>query len=274
MAMHTAGSELQWHPHLHTIALDGAVLDDGHFVELGLVDQELVQEFFEEKVFAFLLKAGLIEQDTVLSMRAWEHTGFNCYAAEPISAADADARQFLARYLKKAPLTLKRLSIDESGAEPVVRYAAAPAEGAEEGSVSCFSPLEFLAQLSVHVPGTWEQTSRYFGVYSPRTRGAKRRDEEFRKLVQNNFQPLAQEEPRRVPSASWARCIKLVFELNPLTCPKCGGQMKIKAFIHSPHEIERLTKHLGLCSWRAPPKFESSPQGVWVDTSPEYSQVH
>lgn len=75
MALHTAGGLLEWHPHAHAVALNGALLDDGSFVELAYVDEELIQEFFSEKVFDFLLGAGLIGQDTVSSMRSWEHSG-------------------------------------------------------------------------------------------------------------------------------------------------------------------------------------------------------
>jgi len=34
-----------------------------------------------------------------------------------------------------------------------------------------------------------------------------------------------------------------------LLCPNCGSTMKIKSFIHNPHEIERLCTSLGLVSW-------------------------
>jgi hypothetical protein len=50
--------------------------------------------------------------------------------------------------------------------------------------------------------------------------------------------------------------MKRVFELDPLLCPKCGGQMKIKAFITSPHEIDRITKNLGIPNQRAPSRLK------------------
>ncbi len=65
-----------------------------------------------------------------------------------------------------------------------------------------FSPMEFLAELSCHVPRVFEQTTRFFGVYSPRTRGAKRREERFQKLLQNNFEPLDSPLSSRAPSQS------------------------------------------------------------------------
>ena len=153
-----------------------------------------------------------------------------------------------------------------------------PGEGPRgEENARCFSPLEFLAELSCHIPRVFEQTTRYFGAYSPRTRGAKRRDERFQKLLENNFEPLEHPLPRRAPSQSWARCMKLVFEVDPLLCPKCGSQMKIKSFIHSTQEIERICKHLGLQSWRAPPPFWHQTQAnekIWLDDTGEFSQIH
>ena len=207
-----------------------------------------------------------------------EHSGFNFFAGEPIGADDKDARLFLARYLKKAPLALERLSIDESGNEPIVRYTK-PLDDAERSDemMRAFSPLDFLAELSVHVPFVFEQMTRFFGEYSPKTRGAKRREERFKKLLENNFEPLDSPLPARAPSQNWARCMKLVFEINPLVCPKCGSLMKIKSFIHNPHDIVRLCRHLGLLSCRAPPQFSQRDQEVekiWLDDSHDFSQLH
>jgi len=278
MALHTAGSLLNWHPHIHAFALDGVVLDDGAFVQLPEVDAELLQEFFAERVFAFLQSEGLLDEETVSSMKRWTHSGFHFFAGEPIAADDDNARLFIARYLKKAPLALERLTVDESGAEPVVCYAKAD-DSVEAGkaAVRTFSPLEFLAELSLHIPLVFEQTTRWFGLYSPRSRGAERRKQRFRELLDNNLQPLEPALPERRPSQNWARCMKLVFELDPLLCPKCGGEMKIKSFITNPVEIERLCKYHGIASWRAPPKLRARQTNfneVWLDDSVLFSQVH
>ena len=211
-------------------------------------------------------------------MKAWEHSGFNFFAGEPIGQDDKDARLFLARYLKKAPLALERLSIDESGTEPIVRYVRPPDDvGDKDELMRNFSPLEFLAELSTQIPRVFEQTTRWLGLYSPRARGKKRREERFQKLLQNNFGPLDNPLPTRPPSQSWARCMKLVFEVDPLLCPKCGSTMKIKSFVQNPHEIDRLCNSIGLVSWRAPPEFWHRSQAVekiWLDDSQDFSQIH
>ena len=84
-----------------------------------------------------------------------------------ISSSHKDARLFVARYLKKSPIALDRLSIDESAPEPKIVCKRKLDDSEETRS---FSPLEFLAELSAHIPNSWEQTTRFYGVYAARTR--------------------------------------------------------------------------------------------------------
>jgi hypothetical protein len=56
--------------------------------------------------------------------------------------------------------------------------------------------------------------------------------------------------------------IKRVYEVDPLACPKCGGQMKVIALIEPPQGavVEKILRHCGL--WhpsapRPPPAFDA-----------------
>ena len=51
--------------------------------------------------------------------------------------------------------------------------------------------------------------------------------------------------------------IKRVYEVDPLTCPECGGRMKVISFIEPPQGavIERILRHCGL--WQAEPRQAS-----------------
>jgi hypothetical protein len=99
----------------------------------------------------------------------------------------------------------------------------------------------------MHIPDTFEQMTRFFGAYSCRSRGVAKEQ------ASESITALPESEDR--PSASWARCMKKVFELDPLLCPKRGSAMKIKAFITAPLEIDRICRNLGIASQRAPPKL-------------------
>ena len=68
--------------------------------------------------------------------------------------------------------------------------------------------------------------------------------------------------------------IKRVYEMDPLACPRCGGQMKVIAFIQPPQRdvIEKILRHCGL--WRlsrAPPRRDArrvppAEDGAWHDS--------
>ena len=55
--------------------------------------------------------------------------------------------------------------------------------------------------------------------------------------------------------------IKRIYEVDPLSCPECGGQMKVVSFMEPPQAdvIEAILKHCGLWesrSPRAPPEVD------------------
>ena len=42
----------------------------------------------------------------------------------------------------------------------------------------------------------------------------------------------------------------LIYEVDPLICPKCQGEMRIVAFIEDKAVIKKILKHLSLCETR------------------------
>ena len=68
--------------------------------------------------------------------------------------------------------------------------------------------------------------------------------------------------------------IKIVFEVEPLKCQKCGGQMKIISFIEKQQSvvIEKILKHCGL--WKdkkpRPPPEITNPQEVEFEDELKY----
>jgi hypothetical protein len=51
---------------------------------------------------------------------------------------------------------------------------------------------------------------------------------------------------RRIPSPTWRECIKKIWEVDPLECPRCHAEMKIISFINEPQVIEKILRHLDL----------------------------
>ena len=92
-------------------------------------------------------------------------------------------------------------------------------------------------------------------------------------MTNDSWTTLEREPSPRRASASWARCIKRIYEVDPLVCPRCGEKMKIVAFVQRLSEIEKIAANLGLVTWRALPQFGKGPREPRLDTSPEFSQI-
>jgi hypothetical protein len=42
----------------------------------------------------------------------------------------------------------------------------------------------------------------------------------------------------------WAEMIRRVYEVDPLVCPRCKGEMRVVGFITQPAVIKRILDHL------------------------------
>ena len=146
-----------------------------------------------------------------------------------------------------------------------VFFSSIPAFTTKDGAAHEFDALEFLAALSCHVPKTYESITRYYGRYSCRRRG------ERAKLA-----PPPPEEPesdyrREFRKSSWAACIKRIYEIDPLECPKCRAQMRIIAFIQDKHSIKDIMKAQGIPDFQAPPPIPKFIDAVEaIDELPSY----
>ena len=59
----------------------------------------------------------------------------------------------------------------------------------------------------------------------------------------------------------WAELLRRVYEIDPLVCPKCGGQMRVIGFITEPQVIRRILDHLKKKTQakRGPPASTTAP---------------
>jgi hypothetical protein len=51
---------------------------------------------------------------------------------------------------------------------------------------------------------------------------------------------------RELLSPEWGEMIRKVYEVDPLTCPHCGGQMRVIAFLTDFSVVDRIINHLEL----------------------------
>ncbi len=124
-----------------------------------------------------------------------------------------------------------------------------------------FDPLDFLAEVTQHIPEAGEHLIRYYGFYSNKSRGLRGQGQAqaATSAAQNSGPtPSARQARKR-----WAALIKQVYEIVPLSCPQCGAQMKIISFIERDQRevIEKILRHCGRgeeTSARAPPPAQET----------------
>jgi hypothetical protein len=59
---------------------------------------------------------------------------------------------------------------------------------------------------------------------------------------------------------SWARLLARIYEVLPLLCPACGGEMKVLSFITDPHTVQAiLPRRPSSSSIRRPPSTRPTP---------------
>lgn len=111
----------------------------------------------------------------------------------------------------------------------------------------------FIAAITQHITEKSFQMVRYYGWYSNKSRGLRLKrgmvrpgDEPIETDTEVEIIDVSEYEPKRIPSKTWRECIKKIWEVDPLICPDCGGEMKIISFITEASVIRQILQHIGL----------------------------
>jgi len=202
-------------------------------------------EAFRRALLHAFARRQLLTQDAVQSMLAWPHSGFHVHHAVRLEADDAAGILQLARYSARGPVSLQRLHYDARKRQ--VRLVSDKAEGPTAGTHT-FEALEYLARLLTHVPDKNEVCLRYYGAYSVRRRARWRRLGILSQTRTFAEEHLGSELPDwpvlRARRRRWAELLQRIFEVDPLRCPRCGGTMKILAFVLDHDVVHAILKHM------------------------------
>ena len=218
---------------------------------------------------------GLIEQADAKEMLAYQHSGFSVDAGVLIEAHDRAALERLLRYCARPPFAMDRLR--KEGTALVYRCAKQHSEpGSDKRGAKVdelhLTPLELIARIAALVPPPRTHRHRYFGVLAPNSplraaAVALATPAQPAKQVVVQTEPAATGEgapgvaplghaipttPEPAPSKRsqahylWAVLTARIYEVFPLLCPKCGGQMRLIAFITEGTQIRRILDHIGV----------------------------
>jgi hypothetical protein len=68
----------------------------------------------------------------------------------------------------------------------------------------------------------------------------------------------------------WRQCIKKIGEVDPHTCPKCAGEMKISSFIDKRTVIKKILTHLNIFGEK---KNQRAPSMTLIDNTGRFEIV-
>lgn len=295
IAVQTFGELLNFNSHLHVIAADGCFNENGDFL-LGISpNADDLTEPFAEAVLKMLKKEKVISLSVINNMSTWQHSGFNVHCSSSVNFSDTEAIERLARYIVRAPISQERMKYipeaNSSGGKGKVIY-----EGKTTGRFETFSALDFLARLVTHIPNKYEQTVRYYGYYSNKSRGVRAKAEAnaveaalnaaakisggnsgnstYATQENSSASPLQTSPEAENPTVivpislsrkrfkkNWARLIRKIYNIDPLKCSNCGGKMRIIAFIEEETAIRKILTHLNkwLPQYHDPPDSPDHP---------------
>ena len=119
-----------------------------------------------------------------------------------------------------------------------------------------FMALDWLARLVTHIPNKGEQLVRYYGYYSNKSRGMRKKtdtDVEMPALVESDIS-------KKAFRRNWARLIQKIYHTDPLLCPKCSGHMRIISIIEDLAIVKKILIHLNLWATKNhdPPPISST----------------
>lgn len=226
---------------------------------------------------------GLLKGFDAKEMLAYRHIGFSVDTSICIAAHDRAGLERLLRYCARPPFACERQR--KAGGELVYRCAKQHSErpdqrnakrGAKHGVQADelhLTPLELIARLAALVPPPRAHRHRYYGVLAPHSTlraaavalaagqaaGADTAKPESGGVpatvdamgvatvgVPSQPEPAQPVQPKRPAHILWAVLIARIYEVFPLLCPICGGQMRIIAFITYSVDIRQILEHIGV----------------------------
>jgi len=178
---------------------------------------------------------------------SWRRSGFSVHNRVYVPAGDSQGLEALVRYMMRSPVSLSRLRFTPGSHEVVDAHKRGHDEPKQTESER-IDAMEFLARVLVQIPDPRRHSVRYYGAYSNAARGKRKKAATPAEPSAPGEAPEDATTPEGADRAAlkrrWAEMIRRVYEVDPLVCPRCGGEMRVIGFITQPALIKRILGHL------------------------------
>jgi hypothetical protein len=267
VAFQPFGEALRHNPDFHALILEGGFDPEGRFLRVPVHDTARLTQLLRQRTVGLFLKSGLITDQFAETLLRWRHSGFSVYNSVSLKPADHRARQALAEYAARAPLSLQKLTYDATGSRVLYHTAYNPYF---MQNTTIWDAVDFIAAVTQFIPPWGVRYVHYYGLYASRCKARWHQWPHVARVAPNGWtesggQPApaspAPTPPQTVPQRScrsaWAKLITKVYEVDLLVCPRCGNRMDLIAVITDPPEVRKILRHLVKTS-RAPPGLDPS----------------
>ena len=230
--LHTWGSAMTHHPHVHMIVPGGGLSDDGErWVSAKpdfLVHVNVLRDLFRGKFLGLLTEAHAQGQLQVFGRLAnladkkafkrflvpLRHIPWVVYVNEPFAGPEQVLR-YLSRYTHRVAISNRRLvSADDGGI--AFRWKDYRIEGPERWKTMSLAPHEFIRRFLVHVLPKGFHRIRHYGLFA---NGNRTQNIAKARQLLAVAPPPPKPEPVK-PGADEPRVL-------PTPCPCCGGRMHV-----------------------------------------------
>jgi len=249
--------------------MEGCFDEHGKFLHIPIKNIKHMTEYFRKRIIQYFLKTERINQDLARNLLSWKHSGFSIDNSVMLYPHDDKAKEALAQYMARYSVSLKKLVYEPIKGNVLfhTKYNSYFKE-----NLKVFSAEDFISELVQHVPPPRMRVIRYYGLYSSRSRQkwrewnhvARHAPDGWKNVHLENDAAEGKDDITKNEStaaftgkSTWARLIAKVYEVDPLECSKCGGEMKVVAVIMDSVEVDKILKHLV--------KTGKSPPGVCAD---------
>ena len=274
------GDALRFNPHFHALILEGGFGLNGQFYHLPIHDTARLAQLLRQRTVGLFLKLGLITESFAETLLRWRHSGFSVNNSVLLAPDDHRARQALAQYVARAPLSLQKLTYDAVGAKVLYHTTYNPYF---RQNTTLWDAVDFIASLTQFIPPWGVRYVHYYGLYSSRCKARWQRWPHVAQLAPTGWKDSHPDGLPAVPAPTptqtvpqracrslgrqpfrkkrrepaWAKLIAKIYEVDPLICAHCGSEMKLIAVITDPAEVRKILRHL-LSIGRAPPGLDPS----------------
>src|SRR5690606_15455567 len=140
-------------------------------------------------------------------LKSWKHSGFNVHRSRRIQPDEREDLERVARYIIRNPFSTEKMEfkppnavnkdgtvIYRSGMNPKIRR-----------NFEIFTPCDFIAAITQHIPDKSFQLVRYYGWYSNKMLGQRKKRAEEEKAAEEVVEgveviDVSEHQPRRIPS--------------------------------------------------------------------------